>query len=67
MRLMRELQIQTIWRTASEQCEVVWSQFLGYRTRLWVSGRLLVDEWMADAQQATRRAWELRTEWPSLV
>ena len=64
---MRELQIQTIWRTASEQCEVVWGQFLGYHVRLWINGRLIVDELMADAEAAYRRGWELRTEWPQLT
>jgi hypothetical protein len=64
---MRELQIQTIWRTAAEHCEVVWSMFTGYHVRIWVQNRMIVDEWMADAEAAGRRAWELRTEWPHLT
>jgi hypothetical protein len=28
---------------------------------------MILDEWMADAEAALRRAWELRTEWPQLV
>ena len=60
-------QIQTIWKTATEHCEVVWSLMTGYRTRLWVNGRLIVDEWMADAKAASERAWELRTEWPEFT
>ena len=39
----------------------------GYRTRLWVNGRLILDEWMADAKAASERAWELRTEWPEFT
>jgi hypothetical protein len=62
-----EIRIQTIWRTASEQCEVVFGQFSGYRLRLWVRGSLILDEIMADADAAIRRGWELRTEWPQFV
>jgi hypothetical protein len=61
------LQIRTIWKTASEQCEVVWGRFMGYHTRLWVRGRLIVDELAADLDTAVQRAWELRTEWALLV
>jgi len=59
--------IRTIWKTASEQCELVWSQFRGYRVRLWVQGRLIVDELTGDADSAIRRGWELRLDWPQLV
>jgi hypothetical protein len=64
---MGEVQIRTIWRTASEQCELVFGYFSGCQLRLWVQGRLIVDELMADAEEGVRRAWELRTEWPQLV
>ena len=67
MRRMKDPIIRTIWKTASEQCELVWSQFNGYRVRLWVRGRLIVDELMADADAATRRGWELRLDWQQLV
>ena len=62
-----ELEIQTIWRTAAEQCEVVWGRFKGYHIRLWVKNRLILDEPMFDSESAVRRAWELRVEWPRLV
>ena len=61
------MQVQTVWRTATEQCEIVWAQFISYRVRLWVEGRLIVDELVADFQDGVRRAWQLRTEWPGLV
>ena len=64
---MRSVTIQTIWKTASEQCEIVFGPLMGYHVRLWVKGRLIVDELMADAQAAIDRAWDLRLEWPSLV
>jgi hypothetical protein len=64
---MKDPMIRTIWKTASEQCEVVWSQFNGYRVRLWVKGRLIVDELTGDADSAMRRGWELRLDWPNLV
>ena len=64
---MDPIEITTIWRTATEQCELVCHRIAGYRLRLWVQGRLIVDEYMADAAAGVRRAWELRTEWPGLV
>jgi hypothetical protein len=65
--MSRHLEIQTIWRTATEQCEVVFGQFIGFHVRVWVQGRLICDELASDAQAAVRRAWELRTEWPTMV
>jgi hypothetical protein len=62
-----DLQLQTIWTTATEHCEIVWAQFVTYRVRLWVKGRLIVDEMVADFNDGVRRAWELRIEWPRLV
>jgi hypothetical protein len=64
---MDAVEIRTIWRTATEQCELVIHKVFGYRLRLWVEGRLIVDEYMADASAGIQRAWELRTEWPGLV
>lgn len=64
---MNELEIRTIWRTAREQCEVVWGRFTGYRVRLWVEGRLIVDELVSDLETALSRGWDLRVEWPHLV
>ena len=60
-------QIRTVWRTTSEQCELVWSQFSGVSVRLWVRNRLILEEALGDVDTAFRRAWELRTEWPRLV
>jgi hypothetical protein len=60
-------QVRTVWRTASEQCELVWSQFSGVTVRLWVRNRLILEEVLGDVDSAFRRAWELRTEWPTLV
>jgi hypothetical protein len=62
-----DLEIRTIWRTAAEQCEIVWGAFKGYHVRLWVENRLILDELVADVDAALERAWELRTEWPLLV
>jgi hypothetical protein len=64
---MRDLEIRTIWRTAAEHCELVWSQLNGYRVRLWVQNRLILEEVLGDADGAFRRAWELRVEWPRLI
>lgn len=61
------LEIRTIWRTATEHCEIVWGTFMGYRVRVWVHNRLIVDELTPDADAAVKRAWELRTEWTSFV
>jgi hypothetical protein len=60
---MHEPVIRTIWKTASEQCEIVCSQFNGYRVRLWVQGRLIIDELTSDAESALRRGLELRLQW----
>ena len=60
-------EIKTIWRTASEQCELVWTQFSGITLRLWVRNRLILEEVIGDFDTAFRRAWELRTEWPRFV
>ena len=64
---MDAIEIRTIWRTASEQCELVLHRISGCRLRLWVQGRLIVDEQMTDPAAGIRRAWELRTEWPALI
>lgn len=64
---MKDVEIRTIWHTAREQCEVVWSQLAGCRIRLWVEGRLIVDDGMADIESAIDRGWELRLEWLRLV
>jgi hypothetical protein len=66
-RMKDQLEIRTIWRTAAEHCEIVWGAFKGYHVRLWVQNRIIVDELMADADAAVKRAWELRTEWPALL
>jgi hypothetical protein len=62
-----DIEIQTIWHTATEQCEVVFGQFIGFHVRVWVQGRLICDELASDAQAAVRRAWELRSDWPLLM
>jgi len=67
MRAMRDAQVETVWRTASEHCELVWNQFSGVTLRLWVRNRLILEEALADMETAFRRAWELRIEWPQLV
>jgi hypothetical protein len=64
---MKDVTIHTLWRTASEQCELVFLGMLGCRLRLWVNGGLMVDEEVFDWSDARRRAAELRTEWPRLV
>lgn len=64
---MSNIEIRTVWRTASEHCEVVRGQFTAYRVRLWVENRLVLEETLYDANAAVRRAWELRVEWPQLV
>lgn len=61
---MSIVEIRTIWKTASMQCELVWGQFGGYRLRLWIRGRLLVDELMTDLDAAFSRAAELRQAQP---
>ena len=64
---MDSTEIRTIWRTGTEQCELVVNKISGYRLLLWVQGRLIVDEYMVDADAVIQRAWELRLEWPALV
>lgn len=64
---MRDLEVRTIWRTAAEHCELVWSQFNGYRVRLWVRNSLVLEETLGTAEDGMRRGWELRNEWPVLV
>lgn len=67
MRAMTDSQVETVWRTASEQCELVWNQFSGVTLRLWVRNRLILEEATSDMDTAFRRAWELRIEWPRFV
>ena len=57
------LQLVTVWRTATEHCEIVWTTIRGYRVRLWVQNRIFIDELMADADTAISRAWQLREQW----
>ena len=56
-----------IWRTAAEQCELVLDKFTGCHVRLWVKNRLILEEALYNVDDALRRAWELRVEWPRLV
>jgi hypothetical protein len=65
--MLQDAQIKTVWKTATEQCELVWNQFSGVTLRLWVKNRLILEEVLADVETAFRRAWELRIEWPQLV
>jgi hypothetical protein len=62
-----QIEIQTLWRTASEQCEIVFVGWRECRLRLWVKGALILDEQVFDRAEAFRRAAELRIEWPRLV
>ena len=62
-----EISIQTLWRTSSEQCELVFRHWHGALLRLWVQNRLVLEEEVYDMAMALRRAAELRTEWPRLV
>jgi hypothetical protein len=55
-------QIQTLWRTSSEQCEVVLLGLFRCRLRLWVRGALMLDEEVSDLARALKRATELRIE-----
>lgn len=65
--MSEHVEIKTVWRTASETCELVWDQFSGVTLRLWVVNRLILEEALVDFDTAFRRAWELRTEWPRFV
>jgi hypothetical protein len=61
------VEIRTLWRTATEQCEFVILGLRGCRLRLWVKGALIVDEQVFDWADVLARAAELRIEWPRLV
>ena len=60
-------EIQTLWRTTSEQCELVSSGLSGCRLRLWVRGSLLIDEDVFDWQQGMNRAMDLLSNRSHLV
>jgi hypothetical protein len=62
---LKDVLIQTLWRTASEQCELVFLGMRGCRLRLWVKGVLVVDEEAFDWTAARRRAAELRSNGPA--
>jgi hypothetical protein len=64
---VKDVRIEPLWRTAVEQCELVFLGLLGCRLRLWVKRALVVDEEVFDLVDAGRRAAELRIEWPRLV
>ena len=64
---MRQATVETIWRTVSEQCELVFRGGGECRLRLWVNGTLVSDEEVFDWAHAMRRAAELRVEWPCPV
>jgi hypothetical protein len=57
------VQVQTLWRTSTEQCELVSLGLQDCRLRLWVNGVLILDEPVPDGQTALMRAEELRREW----
>jgi hypothetical protein len=56
------IEIQTLWRTASEQCELIFLGPFRCRLRLWVRGALMLDEEVSDWTRALKRATELRIE-----
>jgi hypothetical protein len=60
---MTAVHITTIWRTATAQCEVVVHGVSTLRVRLWIRGRLVVDELAVDADTAIQRGQDLRAEW----
>jgi hypothetical protein len=62
-----QIEIKTLWRTASQQCELVVLGLHGCRLRLWVKGALVIEEEVFGWSDAARRAAELRLEWPQLV
>ena len=62
-----QVTIETLWRTATEQCELVVLGLQGCRLRLWIKGALVVDEVVSSWPDAVKRAAELRIEWPRLV
>lgn len=62
MSATHSVNIHTLWRTATEQCELVFVGLFGCRLRLWVKGVLTVDEEVFDWSEAMRRAAELRLE-----
>ena len=63
---VKDVKIHTFWRTTFEQCELISRGLLDCRLRLWIKGVLVVDEEVFDCAEATRRAAELRIEWPRL-
>jgi hypothetical protein len=63
---LQDVRIETLWRSASEQCELVFLGLHECRLRFWVKGVLLVNEGVADLTEALRRAGELRLEWPGV-
>lgn len=62
--LRMHVNIETLWRTATEQCELVSLGLRGCRLRLWIKGALVVDESVSSWADALKRAAELRIEWP---
>ena len=62
-----QINIETLWRTATEQCELVYLGLRGCRLRLWIKGALVVDENVWNRPDALKRAAELRNECPHLV
>jgi len=62
---VKDITIRTLWRTAFEQCELVFLGLRGCRLRLWIRGALVVDEEVFDLVDAGKRAADLRVEWAS--
>ena len=62
-----EATIETLWRAAFEQCELVFLGVHGYRLRYWRRQRLMVDEEVFDRLAARKRGAELKADWPRVV
>ena len=56
------LTVETLWRTASTQCEFTFSGLIGWRLRLWIDGALRVNEEVFNFADGIRRAAELKLE-----
>jgi hypothetical protein len=54
--------IETLWRTSSEQCELVFHEFFGYRFKYWRQGALIIDDVVSNRAAALRRAAVLRVK-----
>ena len=57
--------ILTVWSTAEERCQIVWTSIGGYQVRVWLRDDLTCEEFLANINAAIERALDFQISRPA--